>query len=76
MSEPFALTRFQTKQALVTDPRASTGSREEDASKIHVSEAALDRRLFLVCCRGLVAVKAAQAARSLWTRPLFRLRAY
>jgi hypothetical protein len=36
----------------------------------------LDRRLFLVCCRGLLAVKATQAARSFWTRPLFRLRAY
>jgi len=38
-------------------------------------EGILDRRVFLVCFRGLIAVKAAQAARSLWTRPLFRLRA-
>jgi hypothetical protein len=55
-----------------------TGSREENASeqKFHFREADLDRRLFLVCCRGLLAVKATQAARSLWTRPLFRLRAY
>ena len=36
----------------------------------------MDRRSFLVCFRGLIAVKAAQTARSLWTRPLFRLRAY
>ena len=36
----------------------------------------MDRRSFLVSFRGLIAVKAAQMARSLWTRPLFRLRAY
>jgi len=33
----------------------------------------LDRRLFLVCFRGLIAVKAAQAARVAWRVPLFRL---
>jgi hypothetical protein len=36
----------------------------------------LDRRLFLVCCRGLFAMKVAQTARSAWRLPLFRLHAY
>jgi hypothetical protein len=52
---------------------AGAASREQAPKQ---KEAELDRRLFLVCCRGLVAVKAAQSVRSLWTRPLFRMRAY
>jgi hypothetical protein len=36
----------------------------------------LDRRIFLVCCRGLVAMQAARAARSAWRMPLFRLRGF
>jgi hypothetical protein len=39
-------------------------------------EAVLNRRVFLVCFRGLIAMKAASAARSAWRVPLFRLRAY
>jgi hypothetical protein len=39
-------------------------------------EVILNRRVFLVCCRGLVAVKAAKAARSFWRVPLFRLLPY
>jgi hypothetical protein len=30
----------------------------------------------LVCCRGFIAVKAAQAARSAWRMPLFHLLPY
>jgi hypothetical protein len=35
----------------------------------------LDRRSFLVCFRGLLAMKAVSAVRSAWRMPLFRLRA-
>jgi len=45
-------------------------------SRVNLKEANLDRRLFLVCCRGLLAAKAAQTARSAWRIPLFRLLAY
>ena len=38
-------------------------------------EAILDRRSFLVCFRGLLAMKAVSAVRSAWRIPLFRLRA-
>jgi hypothetical protein len=53
------------------------GSREESASKRKFcrQEAILDRRSFLVCCRGLLAMKAVSVARSAWRMPLFRLRA-
>lgn len=71
------LERFQAKEARALDLWVDTASREENTSEQKSDELGnLDRRLFLVCCRGLVAVKAAQTARSLWTRPLFRLRAY
>jgi hypothetical protein len=55
-----------------------TGSREENASKqeLYLQEAILNRRLFLMCCRGLIAAKAAQAARSAWRFQLFHLLPY
>jgi hypothetical protein len=39
-------------------------------------EAILNRRLFLVCCRGLIAVQATRAARAAWRMPLFHLLPY
>jgi hypothetical protein len=50
----------------------------ENASKqkLYFKEAILNRRSFLICFRGLVAMKAVSAARSAWRMPLFRLRAY
>jgi hypothetical protein len=41
-----------------------------------MAEGILDRRMFLICCRGLIAVKAAKVARSAWRMPLFHLLPY